>query len=220
LSYDTWGNVEQGTPSPFGYTGREHDSESGLVFLRNRFYDPKAGRFLSEDPKRWQVSLNFYPYVDNNPATVVDPMGLQGVPAVPCPTCGAQGPNVTRGVQHFCQMAKTNKGCREALRYFGPPGGLLPCVELKCATQVPVICVPPGQDCGGCGGPCNNLSDPTKAVYVQPTGFKGICGTLEDTIAHEMSHMCGIGPDTDPNDPAHMKNKRAAQTVGALCSFP
>ncbi len=35
--------------NPFSYTGREFDSETGLYYYRARYYDPSAGRFLSED---------------------------------------------------------------------------------------------------------------------------------------------------------------------------
>ena len=39
-----------GTVSGYGYTGREFDPERGLLYYRVRYYDPKIGRFLSEDP--------------------------------------------------------------------------------------------------------------------------------------------------------------------------
>ena len=34
----------------FGYTGQYQDNESGLVFLRARYYDPASQQFLSRDP--------------------------------------------------------------------------------------------------------------------------------------------------------------------------
>src|SRR5690606_36416392 len=34
----------------YGYTGRELDSESGLLYYRARYYDPQTGRFLQKDP--------------------------------------------------------------------------------------------------------------------------------------------------------------------------
>ncbi len=77
--YDSFGQIAQevGTlANPFTFTGREIDEESGLYFYRARYYDPRTGRFTSEDP----VGLgggdpNFYQYVLNNPISFVDPTG-------------------------------------------------------------------------------------------------------------------------------------------------
>ncbi len=35
----------------FAFTGREWDPETNLYYYRARYYDPKIGRFLSEDPE-------------------------------------------------------------------------------------------------------------------------------------------------------------------------
>ena len=35
---------------PFLYGGAYHDKESGYIFMRHRFYDPKIRTFLSRDP--------------------------------------------------------------------------------------------------------------------------------------------------------------------------
>jgi RHS repeat-associated protein len=74
--YDAWGKIETGASEPgFAFTGREWDVELGLYYYRARYYDPSAGRFLSEDfvghPGR-----SLYAYVDNSPATFTDPLGL------------------------------------------------------------------------------------------------------------------------------------------------
>ena len=36
--------------NPYGYTSRRHDSESGLMYFRARFYDQSTGEFTSRDP--------------------------------------------------------------------------------------------------------------------------------------------------------------------------
>ncbi len=41
-----------------------------------RYYDAAAGRFLGEDPIRFNVGMNFYAYVRNNPTGLIDPSGL------------------------------------------------------------------------------------------------------------------------------------------------
>ena len=62
------------------FTGREWDPETGLHYYRARYYDPKSGRFLSEDPIGFQGGINFYAYVDNNPVNFFDPTGLLKAP--------------------------------------------------------------------------------------------------------------------------------------------
>ena len=58
------------------FTGREWDSETGLYYYRARYYDPKAGRFISDDPIGFAGGPNLRSYVKNNPATMTDPLGL------------------------------------------------------------------------------------------------------------------------------------------------
>jgi RHS repeat-associated protein len=62
--------------SGYAFTGREWDAETGLYYYRARYYDPKIGRFLSEDPIGFMGGANFYAYVEGNPLTLVDPFGL------------------------------------------------------------------------------------------------------------------------------------------------
>jgi RHS repeat-associated protein len=45
-------------------------------YYRARYYDPTAGRFLSEDPTGFMAGMNFYAYVTNNPIGLFDPLGL------------------------------------------------------------------------------------------------------------------------------------------------
>ena len=49
-AYDSFGNPTGNLASRYQFTGREHDDFSGLQFSRARYYDPKIGRFTSEDP--------------------------------------------------------------------------------------------------------------------------------------------------------------------------
>ncbi|HSY58577.1 MAG TPA: RHS repeat-associated core domain-containing protein, partial [Terriglobales bacterium] len=77
-TYDSFGNLTASTGSVtnrFQYTAREFDSESGLYYYRARYYDPNAGRFLSEDPLRYWADVNFYPYTYSNPTNLQDPSG-------------------------------------------------------------------------------------------------------------------------------------------------
>ena len=49
---------------------------NGLLYMRARYYDPKLGRFLSEDPSGFDGGLNLYAYTGGNPVMRVDPSGL------------------------------------------------------------------------------------------------------------------------------------------------
>jgi RHS repeat-associated protein len=64
--------------NPLTYTAREFDSETGLSYNRARYYDPAAGRWLSEDPIRFFGGQDFYAYVLNSPLRYRDPFGQQG----------------------------------------------------------------------------------------------------------------------------------------------
>ena len=64
----------------FGFAGREHDSEAGLIYMNARYYDPSLGRFLQQDPNPGKLVLpssvvNSYIYALNNPISFIDPTG-------------------------------------------------------------------------------------------------------------------------------------------------
>ncbi|MCL5772782.1 MAG: RHS repeat-associated core domain-containing protein, partial [Firmicutes bacterium] len=80
--YEAWGNPvnlpnppPNQTYNPYHYTGQQSDSSTGLYYLRNRYYDAQAGRFITEDPIGFEGGTNFYAYCRNNPANFADPSG-------------------------------------------------------------------------------------------------------------------------------------------------
>ena len=85
-STDTTGN-------PFAYNGEARD-DTGLDYLRARYYDSQGGTFLTEDSYPGEdtdpLSQNLYSYVQNNPVNYTDPsghrmvwMGGEGEPSRP-----------------------------------------------------------------------------------------------------------------------------------------
>ncbi|WP_438350767.1 RHS repeat domain-containing protein [Paenibacillus sp. FA6] len=81
-AYDVWGSITnqtEGVTNSFKYAGEIYDEESGLYYLRARYYDPSVGRFLNEDTYEgeWNnpLTLNLYSYVFNNPLKYIDPSG-------------------------------------------------------------------------------------------------------------------------------------------------
>ena len=77
--YSAWGetldeyNSNKLSPNPIRYSGEYEDSESGMIYLRGRYYDPDLRRFITEDPAK--DGLNWYAYCGNNPVMYVDPSG-------------------------------------------------------------------------------------------------------------------------------------------------
>ena len=76
--YNAFGKIENETnqkvSNPWQYCGEYKDSETGLIYLRNRYYDPETGRFINEDPIR--SDGNWYSYASQNPLIFIDPFGL------------------------------------------------------------------------------------------------------------------------------------------------
>jgi RHS repeat-associated protein len=74
-----WGVVaaDTGLSIRFRFAGREFDQESGLYFMRGRFYDPRSGRWISEDPIGIEGGPNLYAYSGNDPVNNSDPNGTE-----------------------------------------------------------------------------------------------------------------------------------------------
>jgi RHS repeat-associated protein len=85
-SYGYYGEVlahEGSTHQPFQYNGRDgvmHDA-NGLYYMRARYYHPELKRFLNRDVLKGDMlegqTLNRYAYVNGDPVSYVDPLGLE-----------------------------------------------------------------------------------------------------------------------------------------------
>ncbi|EST28814.1 RHS repeat-associated core domain-containing protein [Streptomyces niveus] len=76
-TYDPYGQpTASGAAStdPYTFTGRESDG-TGLLYYRNRYYDPESGRFISQDPIGYAGGTNLYEYALSSPTTYTDPTG-------------------------------------------------------------------------------------------------------------------------------------------------
>jgi RHS repeat-associated protein len=82
LTYDTFGNIvdEAGTSNPTvswaGKQGYYFDSALNLYYVRQRWYDPVARRFISQDPLGFDGGdTNLFRYAMNDPVNKDDPSG-------------------------------------------------------------------------------------------------------------------------------------------------
>jgi RHS repeat-associated protein len=72
----------KGFREDYGFTGKEDDSEFGIVYFGKRFYSPYLGRWLTADPlavhSAGRADLNLYAYVMGAILKAIDPLGLEG----------------------------------------------------------------------------------------------------------------------------------------------
>jgi RHS repeat-associated protein len=80
-SYNPYGTPEHtGTATtPLGYDAQYTNSDTGLIYLRNRVYDPATAQFLTVDPAE-SISGAPYNYAGDNPLNREDAVGLLWTP--------------------------------------------------------------------------------------------------------------------------------------------
>ena len=55
-----------------------HDPATGLIYMRERWYDPRTGTFITPDPMGYRDASNLYAYCGGDPVNCSDPTGLAG----------------------------------------------------------------------------------------------------------------------------------------------
>ena len=84
--YDAWGKAlfttgtlagTLGALNPLRYRGYIYDEETGLYYLRSRYYNPLVGRFVSADELLGEklLTVNVFSYCWNRPITKADKSG-------------------------------------------------------------------------------------------------------------------------------------------------
>jgi RHS repeat-associated protein len=69
--------------TPLGFAGQYTDPETGLQYLRARFYDPATAQFLTRDPLE-AITREPYAYAFNSPLNLTDPSGRIAGAAAGC----------------------------------------------------------------------------------------------------------------------------------------
>jgi RHS repeat-associated protein len=70
---DRYNAMTENVASPLTYKAREGDRETGLVYMRNRYYSSRLERFLNQDPLGTAPT---YGFAFNDPVNLSDPSGL------------------------------------------------------------------------------------------------------------------------------------------------
>ena len=70
----------QHDPAGFGgQFGYYTDTETGLLCLTHRYYDPGTGKFINRDPIGYAGGANLYGFCEGNPVNDCDPNGTQSI---------------------------------------------------------------------------------------------------------------------------------------------
>ena len=97
------------------YTGQQYDDLTGQYYLRARYYNPVAGRFMQEDVYQGD-GLNLYAYCGNNPVVYDDPSGYASTSiGKACPPQGKISESVDEGgatSERKVPNPNGKKGCR------------------------------------------------------------------------------------------------------------
>jgi RHS repeat-associated protein len=77
-TYDAYGTLTGHTGTAdtvLRWNGQQQDPDTGLYYLRNRYYDPITTQFLTRDPLA-TITRALYNYAANDPLNRMDPLGL------------------------------------------------------------------------------------------------------------------------------------------------
>jgi len=77
--YDVYGRrtvVDSGNATAWGFAGRRHEPQDGIVYYRRRYLDTTTGTWIAADPAGTGDGPNRYLYVHGAPTAFRDPSGL------------------------------------------------------------------------------------------------------------------------------------------------
>ena len=190
--YEPYGYVASGVTPTIGFTGHVNDSDTGLTYMQQRYYDPVAGRFLSIDPKETDVAngdkFNRYTYAGNSPFNYVDPDGRDATWVA-----RADGTSVLN-IKVFGTGVGATPAAMAALKQrvegITLPGRVTVAMEIRseAGPGINTLNMSPGLDttmCGGAGECVNQLGGNLGHIDSSQSGNN-------NAGAHEVFHFAGI----------------------------
>jgi RHS repeat-associated protein len=152
-NYTSYGQIigHTGTAtSALQYDGQFTDSESGLIYLRARFYDPGTGQFTTAD-LAGSLTQTPFSYADDNPINLQDPAGL-------CPWCiaaviGGIAGAVVGGANYLLTHPQPTSSGFWGATLGGAVGGAIGGLCVTAAVGAAAVC---GGIAGGIGTAVNN----------------------------------------------------------------
>ncbi|WP_459202447.1 RHS repeat-associated core domain-containing protein [Methanococcus sp. CF] len=102
--YFPYGQVQSGGSEKYGFTGKENDANTGLMYYGARYYSPEYRIFIQPDtmlPDPYNPqALNRYAYTLNNPVKYTDPSGHVAQIVIPALVAGAAAAIISTYVQY------------------------------------------------------------------------------------------------------------------------
>jgi RHS repeat-associated protein len=215
-TFDSFGNQTASSGSltnSLRYTGREFDTETNLYFYRARYFDPQAGRFVSEDSMGPNEGPNLYGYVSNNPVTNADPSGHFKIDQSckgRCQAFGGGGSNNSSNqppLQNLEQVIQqqTDLACSNLQGITNPK--LRACIQKSCDKGT-IKCKGNGDkgchDAGGYNNKIPLIGNRTANLCPDNWGPGTSPSYVGDAVVHEFAHGCGWNDGQGggvPNDP-------------------